>query len=413
MNTNVVDIKPARYGSVITADAAKDGIPDRIEVMRAGSWPEHNNKGRAMTITANDLQEFADNFKAGIGVPGGKGFGQIPIDFAHNDNLEAAGWITDLNAENGILYASVSWTSAGKAALEGGLYKCFSPSFWPACLGEYPDPENHQKTARNVLVGGGLTNIPFFKDLSAIMASNAGNGKDDKNNKGAEMPTLDEVRIKEVASLTADDKALLVKANTDGDLSTNEQTKFAAVLADTLTDEQKKAKADADAKAEADKQAKIAADAKMNGLNDEDAKMLADLKSGKFVEASKYNALEQTVNKLEADNKASKEREVKASVANHVARGAIKADQADKWSERIMADASFEDMLKDLPSNKILAAEIGNDAGEGNGTVAFETKVAEAMKADSKLTYSQAVTQVANADSELAKSHEQQTKNKN
>lgn len=409
MNTDLVDIKPARYGSVITADATQNGIPDRIEVMRAGSWPEHNNKGRALTITTADLKEFVTNFKAGVGVPGGKDFGQIPIDFSHNDEKEAAGWITDLEVDGDILYASVNWTAAGKAALEGGMYKCFSPSFWPACLGEYPDPENHQKTARNVLVGGGLTNIPFFKDLNAIMASNTGNSKDDKNNKGAAMPTLDEVRIKDVASLTADDKQVL--ADNADKLSEAEATKFADVAElKAATD-----KIAADKKADDDEKARLEASNKVTGLNDEDAKILADFKSGKMkmVEASEYDSLKGQVEASSKQLATMRENEVKASVQKHVARGAIKADQADNWSKRILADKTMEEMLVALPSNKTLASEIGNDEAEGSATNAFSAKVKAKMDADSKLSYAEAVTQVANEDSDLANGHDQLTKVKN
>lgn len=430
MNPTVVDNKkPARYGSVITADAAKDGIPSRIEVMRAGSWPENNNKGRALTITTADLNEFANNFKAGIGVPGGKAFGQIPIDFSHADGQQAAGWITNLEVDGTILYADVNWTAAGVAALEGGMFKCFSPSFWPACLGEYPDPENHNITAKNVLVGGGLTNIPFFKDLTAIMASKAGNSLVDNNNKGAVMLTFDEARIKDVASLTADDKKVL--ADNQADMSTEETTKFAEVLAaakkaamktpptpdDTDGDGDKDVDVDADDDKDKTKgkgKTTVDADAKVTGLNTDDAKLLADLKSGKYkmIEATQYDAMTSTVEQLKADNEAAKEREITASVAEHVKRGAIKADQAETWVKRVVADSTMADLLKDLPSNQLLATEVGSGVdGTGlNATSDFNTKVDEVMKADSKLTYSQAVTKVANDDAALANSVEAELK---
>lgn len=396
MNAEIVENKQAaRYGSVITADATADGIPDRIEVMRAGSWPEQNNKGRALTITATDLQEFVDNFKAGIGVPGGSNFGQIPIDFAHKDALEAAGWITNLEVEGNILFADVTWTAAGRAALEGGMFKCFSPSFWPACLGEYPDPENHQKTARNVLCGGGLTNIPFFKDLTAIMASNAGNSvvENNKARKDNTVPTLDEVRIKDVASLTADDKKVL-EDNRD-QLSADEQAKFFAPAPEATTPP---------APVEA---------SHVTGLNADDAKLLADMKSGKYkmIEATQYDAMSATVDQLKADAETHKVEGIKASVEKHVARGAIKADQVDGWTTRIAADSTMSELLEALPGNKLMAAEIGNSKTDGDATSAFEVKVKAKMDADSALDYATAVTQVANEDADLANGHEQQVKN--
>jgi 5-deoxy-D-glucuronate isomerase len=121
------------------------------------------------------------------------------------------------------------------AALEDGEYKCISPSFWPACLGEWYDPEDSEQTARNVLVGAGLTNIPFFKDLTAIMASrssdNDGKSKNViyiKADKEQKTMTLDEVRVLDADKLNDEQKQILIAHKEE--LSAEERTKFATVL---------------------------------------------------------------------------------------------------------------------------------------------------------------------------------------
>ncbi len=396
MNTTTVDnkvIQAGRYGSAIMADSDK-GLPSRIEVMRAGSWPETSNKGM-LYITPDDLQEFVANFKAGIGVPGGTSFGQLPIDFSHADHAEAAGWITDLEVEGIILYATVTWTDAGEAALKGGRFKCFSPSFWPACLGEYPDPEDWNKTAKNVLVGGGLTNIPFFKDLTAIMASNAGNSMKNNINVNAhkENPrmTLDEVRILDAASLTDEQKQVL--ADNKETLSEAELEKFGL--------------------AEKKVEASITPEP-VNSLNDVDAKILADVKGGKaiVVNAAEYNSMRETVGKLEASVKAAQEREDTEFVQAHVARGAIKADQLNKWVAIITADASMKEVLTELPDNKIVASEVGTDKAQVvDASAEFDKQVQAKIDASNgALSYSDAVMRVANENADLANNRDAEIK---
>lgn len=355
MTTTAVDnnITRGRYGSAIEADGNKQ-LPTRIEVMRAGIWPETSNKG-ALTISLEDLDEFVANFNNGVGIPGGKDFGQLPIDFSHDDYKEAAGWITQLTAENGVLYADVTWSTAGANALTGGMYKCFSPSFWPACLGEYHDSEDASVTARNVLIGGGLTNIPFFKDLNAIMASNAGNGKDSKNvnaHKENTVPTLDEVRIKDVASLDDNDKKVL--ADNKSSLSDAELEKFGM------------------------KEKPV--DASVTGVSDEDKAILADIKSGrrKVVDASEYDGLKASVDASAKKLAEIETEKIKASVEEHVKRGAIKSDDRQEWIDQANANPAILNMMAKLPDGKVTDGEHGNGT-EANVTAADEVR-AEASK---------------------------------
>jgi hypothetical protein len=382
------------------ADANKQA-PSRIEILKAGTWPQGSNKG-ALSITLDDLQEFKRNFDNGVGMS--VGMRSLPIDFSHNDWSQAAGWMTDLIVEGDTLYADVEWSTSGRAALEGGEYKCVSPSFWPACLGEWTDPEDPSLTARNVLCGAGLTNIPFFKGLTPIMASTAQQGRSDKNiiyvsEQENHRMTLDEVRIKAAADLTDEDRQVL--ADNKDQLSADELDKFNMA-----------------AKPAAPAPAPVAADNKpVSGVSDADKAVLASIKDGSkvLIEASAYKGMEERLAAIEADRADMKKKEVQEVVKAHIARGAIVADQADNWTKLIMADASNEDMLKALPGQKALvnASVSGtDDAQDVDASKQFEEKVQEAIKASNgSLGYGQAVIQVAQANPTLANDREKQLKN--
>lgn len=413
------------------ADSAAT-LPTKIELVKAGTWPASSVKG-PLTIMPSDLMEMKQNFDAGIGIPAG--LGKIPIDFSHEDWAAAAGWITGLEIgtdEQGIptLFATVEWSTSGAAALQGGEFKCISPSFWPACLGEWYDPEDSDVTARNVLVGAGLTNIPFFKDLTPIMASRtSGSGGKSKNviyinaDKEKSM-TLDEVRVLDADKLDDEQKQFLIAHKEE--LSSEEQTKFAAVLADN-----NEGAGDGDEGGEGEgsegEGEGEGAGTEANNKNNEGAVMTdeqkeaaaiqADIKSGKkiLMDASEVQGLKASVEAHSKQLASYRRAEIRASVTKHLNRGAIKADQVDKWVERIEADATLEDMLNDLPDNKVLASEIGNQEAADVATPAqqFEDAVQAKIKAsEGKLDYSKAVVAVAQENPQLAKDRQAALSNK-
>jgi hypothetical protein len=338
-----LNIHAARTRVAVQADSS-GVIPTEIEVLRAGMWPTESNKGM-LYITPEDLAEYVTNFKAGVGMS--EGLNQLAIDFMHEPWDQAAGWITDLKATGDVLIATVEWTKAGLEALEGKMFKLFSPSFYPSCLGEWCDAEDWSITAKNVLVGGALTNQPFFKSLSPIAAS-----VDAQDHKGrtlfleaeserSTMPkTLDEVRVMATADLTDEYKALLEQNKAK--LSADEKKKFG------LEDE--------------------VAPVEATQLTADQKQVIADIASGKkvLVDASEHDALKAKVDAMGTQLATNREKEVKADVLEHgIKRGAIKADQAPEWEKRILADASMLQVLKDLNPNPLLASELGNDKDAG------------------------------------------------
>lgn len=344
----------------ITADSNGD-LPSRIELLTTGEWPASSNKG-PLQESVGSLGEYKRNFDAGISQSkdsDGNWLG-LPIDFMHESWDQAGAWIKamevapssqpDLPADEGgmSLWASqVDYTDAGKQAIIGGMFKCFSPSWWPASRGDWTDPEDPNITARNVIDGGGFTNQPFFKGLQSLTASNQRKvaGNDDNNviyikaDERNAMPTLDEVRVKDKASLTDEEKTVL--EDNKAELSADELAKFeltaAPVDAPTQTP-----------------------NTEVTTVTDpEAAAVTAALKNGTMVavQASTWDALQKDVKKMKRDK-------IEASVTAHIARGAIKADQFKPWVDRIEADASAEELLKGLNDNPLLATEIGSTAQE-------------------------------------------------
>lgn len=381
----------ARAYKPILADSNAQ-LPYKIEIMRVGEWND-SIKGN-LTIVESDLVEMKANFDNGVGMSGGAGFG-LPIDFAHNDHLEAAGWMTELSISEGVLYAHVDWSSAGETALKGKLYKCFSPSFWPGCLGTWEDPEDPTIKADNVLVGGALTNIPFFKGLKPIMASNHAGDRTQamyinaNQNKELQMATLEEVLAKEASTLTQEEKDLIV-ANVD-----------------KLTDEQKTAhgievKIETPVNENENEEEEVPTPTPVE--DKEAVAVAASIKAGQVIGVPKaeYEALKASQVKFET-------KEAESIVQTHVARGAIKADAVSRWTNRLVSAhgkvrEELEADLAALPDNKILASEIGSDKNATPVSASAELRklAHEAIKADATLNISTAMSKVVAENPELA-----------
>lgn len=375
----------------ITADASGK-MPQRLQLVPSGTWPG-SYKGD-LVITADDLNEMKQNFDKGVGLPDGGSEG-APVDYSHEDWSQAAFWIKAVDVIDNILWATdIEWTPTGEEAIKSKRFKFFSPSFYPGCLGSWRDPENPTNTAQNVLVGGGLTNIPFFKGLTGIKASTS-------------------------ASAGSDESTIYIKANAKG-----ENMDFAAARAmkpAELTDEAKQVLADNKDKLTAaeivafgleDKPAEPAKPtnaSQVDAETEEARKLQASVKSGENV-VVKASELADMRKRLEETEKVSgdyKKEKVEASVRKHVERGAIKADQADDWRDKILADASLEQTLAALPDNKLLASEIGKAEGEAKTalqevnervTAKIEASVANGH---AQLSRNQAIAEVMKEDKEL------------
>jgi hypothetical protein len=401
--TNMLASRGFRPINLVTADDGNVTLPTRIEVMKAGTWQD-SVKGN-LIISTVDLQQMKDNFDAGMSQPY-PGFG-LPIDFGHEDWDKAAGWIKALSVEGDTLYADVEWTTAGADALRGGEYKLFSPAFYPSCLGDWFDPEDMSVTAKNVLEGGALTNIPFFKDLKPIMASNSKSGGEDKNViyinasnnvKENENMNLAEVKAKDVADITDEEKRFL--ADHKDELSAEEQTKFGLVETPAASEESGDDGNDGDGDDGGESTEEPSAEGQQLELPEAVA---ASLKKANvvMVKADRLKELEDTATEYATDK-------ATAEIEKHIARGAVKADQKDSLVKRVLADKSFTDVLRNLPDNQVLASEQGKDESNSGASAWEQIKVkASKIVADTngKTAFADAVKQVQTAEPALAEAY--------
>lgn len=173
--------------------------PEEIHVVPVGEW-NHPMYGE-MKITQDDIAEFVENFNKGIRK-------DLPITAGHDNGmsggeLPAVGWFVELIHRGGNgLYAAVKWTEEGMKLLREGAFKYFSPEFYE----DYEDPESRQRF-KHVLVGGALTNSPYFKELDAV-ASFSEPTIINQFNESKNM-NLKEILAKDITTLTDEEKVFI------------------------------------------------------------------------------------------------------------------------------------------------------------------------------------------------------------
>lgn len=110
------------------------------------------------------------------------------VDFDHFSHDEdkgtrAAGWIEQVEARDDGLWGRVKFSASGKAALEGGDYRLFSP-----VLGFAPrDYAAGEKVAPVVLLRGALTNDPRFKGMVPVSNRDSLSAQENQNNHSTTM----------------------------------------------------------------------------------------------------------------------------------------------------------------------------------------------------------------------------------
>lgn len=129
-----------------------------------------------LDFTASTLSEIKRHFDTGV-----RGI-EIALDGNH-DQDKATGWVEQLEQRPAAtgqpagLWARVRWTKLGEGYIKDQIYRYFSPEFGP-----HRD-ERTGKVTQNVLLGGGLTNRPFLKDMPAVAL------RELVRDKGEPMPT--------------------------------------------------------------------------------------------------------------------------------------------------------------------------------------------------------------------------------
>lgn len=134
-----------------------------IEVFRTGHW-NHPYYGE-IDMTNERLARFKENFDNHVIKV------DIAVDRDHNPGNGAVGWFKQLYHEilsdgTGVLKALVEWNDDGITDIQKKRYRYFSADMWD----EYERAADGE-IFQDVLVGGGITNRPFFQELREVTLS--------------------------------------------------------------------------------------------------------------------------------------------------------------------------------------------------------------------------------------------------
>jgi hypothetical protein len=144
-----------------------------------------------ISVTADRVKVFADNVKS-------KARGIDPsINYNHNNEDVAAGWVKDAEQRTDGLWLFIEWVKDAAEAIKAKKWRYFSSEF----ADEWEDPQG--KKHKDVILGGALTNRPFMKNLVPVNLSeetynvafdlvSALTGKDVDTLKGGNMPLSEE-----------------------------------------------------------------------------------------------------------------------------------------------------------------------------------------------------------------------------
>lgn len=393
---------------------AEDGsAPAEIQILMTGKW-NHPVYG-PIIIEASDITEFKKNFDAGLRR-------DIPITEGHEvmDEKPAVGWIKSLDdrGDDG-LWATMEWTEKGKTLLAERSYKYFSPEFYT----EYEDPETRE-IYTNVLVGGALTNKPYFKGMRAVVASeNRINNQYQFNENDM---NIKEITAKKVEDLSAEEIAFLKEHKSE--LSTEELATFGSVLEDEETEDQRKEREekeqgdaneakglnrDGSAKelTQEEKDANVAAGKNEDGT-EKAPEVTASEKNMVKIPASELVALRDMANKGALAFKENRTNAIKAEAKQLIfseqnSKGKVlPKDEAKVFSFMLgLTEAqrkAFSEIVEAIPSSKLFGERGSSVAAEGTAAAELANRIEKAMSEDSKLTYSDAVRKITASDPALA-----------
>lgn len=373
-------------------DKSKDGgepeIPEKIHLIPMGQW-DHDLYG-PIIINNADIREFIQNFNAGIrkGVfitAGHEGFEELP----------AVGWVTEVEARDTGLWGTVAWNDSGKELLKQKAFKFFSPEM---CR-DYEDPQTHEYY-RNVMTGGALTKSPYFKELEAIVFSEPKLKSNFKHNENM-TKSIDEVLALDITALSDEDKAVL-KENADK-LTDEQKVTYASVLEVKATEDEPEPKTAEEKQAE--EEANIAAGLNPDGsAKDTTTQEHSDKNGNVVISASEYKALQKKANEGAQAFAAMEKAEITNAFEKMVFSATNKngkflpkvGTELRKFMEGLKKDQreAFSVLVASIPSTAIFNEVGGADAVDGTAQAEVDSKIAEKMKLNDKMTYSGALKQV-------------------
>ncbi len=407
--------------SQIKLDASGE-LPSRFPIFVTGDWP-HSIKGN-FKVGLDNLKRMKEKFDTGIGFPTKDASTGLAVNFGHDVGGPAGAWVKGIELEaneaagTGTLYATqVEYTDEGEKAVRSGRYKCISPEgafgFKNGQLSALPSHLNLKEKLTDVLTGFGFTNMPYLSEMSPVMCSaTADDGpmifiKDKEN----DAMNLDALRIKDKKDLKAEELAFITD-NRDK-LSADELKRFELTIPDTLSAEDRELLT----AIKAGSKKVVDTSMTLDALSTEDRDMLTAIRSGskKVVDASVVDKLDK-LDALEATAEAYRKDKADQFVTEQLTRGALKPDQKDATVKMLLsmdsaARKAFEDHLSALPSNELLAVEIGHSK-DVTIDVADELKQKtlsvqkEAKASGETLSYAQAQDRLMRDDADIKARYE-------
>lgn len=136
-------------------------VPKSVQLLRVGTFLFEN--GETIQVTRELLKSFKKNFDKKV-----RGYedGRLPIDYFHENEKVAGGWINQINLtnEDTELWADVIWTPRAEKMLADGEIRYVSAEFHF----DYQHNEGGTKWGPT-LFGAGLTNRPFIKGMAPVV----------------------------------------------------------------------------------------------------------------------------------------------------------------------------------------------------------------------------------------------------
>ena len=382
------------------ADGAKPGVT-RLEILKTGTWK--TAKGN-FTLSASDLGQMAENYNSDVR-PHSSTHG-LPIDEEH-DKKAALGWLMEPSVEANdkgghTLFMNAHWTGSGLAKVKDGTYKFFSPEVHF----KHDDPEGTLPTLRNVLMGGGVTNRPLFKGLAGIPALTASDGTADEDNKiyvsnekEKNVPTLEELRVKDAKDV--DEAGLAILTAAKDQLTDDERGKFFPEDAKAAADKaaaDKKAADDAAAAAAKKPEAVAASEGKTVTL---DASELETLQANAAAGLEASETLKRNTAEKEVTEMCFSETEGLKLPTD------MKGEMTTLWlnaseEEKATLKKVFENTKPMLDANDT-SRRGSAEAGTGTAIDLLDEKVTEIQANDEKISYTQALQKARRQNPDLAK----------
>jgi hypothetical protein len=147
-------------------EEAKDGELPWIQIFPFGHWSHPVYGEDAAVVTYDRAERYVKNFNDNVRRQ------DIATDYDHgedrNKGNKASGWYRAMELRDDGVWAQIEFTETARNEIKNGEWKYFSPLF----VDMYEDAETSE-VHEDVIIGGGLTNRPWMKDMVPINFSEA------------------------------------------------------------------------------------------------------------------------------------------------------------------------------------------------------------------------------------------------